>query len=114
MTRAALLGEIAQEYVIVARAKGAGEARVMLAHILPNAAGTVLTVFGLSYARLLEGAVLTETVFAWPGIGRYLTTALFAADTPAILGATLVIGVCFVVLNRCTDLLIRAVDPRIL
>ena len=114
MTRAALLGEIAQEYVIVARAKGAGEARVMLAHILPNAAGTVLTVLGLSYARLLEGAVLTETVFAWPGIGRYLTTALFAADTPAILGATLVIGVCFVVLNRCTDLLIRAVDPRIL
>jgi peptide/nickel transport system permease protein len=114
MTRAALLGEAAREYVIVARAKGAGEARVMLGHILPNAAGTVLTVLGLSYARLLEGAVLTETVFAWPGIGRYLTTALFAADTPAILGATLVIGVCFVVLNRCTDLLVRAVDPRIL
>jgi peptide/nickel transport system permease protein len=113
MTRAALLDETDREYVILARAKGAGEARVLLGHILPNAAGTVLTVLALSYARLLEGAVLTETVFAWPGLGRYLTTALFAADIPAILGGTLVIGVCFVVLNRCTDLLVRAVDPRI-
>jgi peptide/nickel transport system permease protein len=114
MTRAALLNETAREYVTLARAKGASEARVLLGHILPNAAGAVLTVLALSYARLLEGAVLTETVFAWPGLGRYLTTALFAADVPAILGDTLVIGVCFVVLNRCTDLLVRAVDPRIL
>jgi peptide/nickel transport system permease protein len=114
MTRAALLNESAREYVTLARAKGAGEARVLLGHILPNAAGTVLTVLALSYARLLEGAVLTETVFAWPGLGRYLTTALFAADVPAILGGTLVIGVCFVVLNRVTDLVVRAVDPRIL
>jgi peptide/nickel transport system permease protein len=114
MTRAALLKESAREYVTLARAKGAGEARVLLGHILPNAAGTILTVLALSYARLLEGAVLTETVFAWPGLGRYLTTALFAADIPAILGGTLVIGVCFVVLNRCTDWLVRAVDPRTL
>jgi peptide/nickel transport system permease protein len=114
MTRAALLNENAREYVTLARAKGAGEARVLLGHILPNAAGTILTVLALSYARLLEGAVLTETVFAWPGLGRYLTTALFAADIPAILGGTLVIGVCFIVLNRCTDLLVRAVDPRTL
>lgn len=113
LTRGALLGETMREYVVVARAKGAGQARVMVGHILPNAAGTILTVLGLSYARLLEGAVLTETVFAWPGIGRYLTTALFAADAPAILGATLVIGVCFILLNRCTDLLVRLVDPRV-
>jgi peptide/nickel transport system permease protein len=114
LTRAALLNESAREYVILARAKGAGEARVLFAHILPNASGAAVTVLALSYARLLEGAVLTETVFAWPGLGRYLTTALFAADVPAILGGTLVIGVCFVVLNRCADLLARAVDPRIL
>jgi peptide/nickel transport system permease protein len=114
MTRAALLNETGREYVTLARAKGAGEARVLLAHILPNAGGAVVTVLALSYARLLEGAVLTETVFAWPGLGRYLTTALFAADVPAILGGTLVIGICFVFLNRCTDLLVRAVDPRIL
>jgi len=114
MTRTALLNESAREYVTLARAKGAGEARVLLGHILPNAAGTILTVLSLSYARLLEGAVLTETVFAWPGLGRYLTTALFAADIPAILGSTLLIGVCFVILNRCTDLLVRAVDPRTL
>jgi peptide/nickel transport system permease protein len=114
MTRAALLNETGREYVTLARAKGAGEARVLLAHILPNAGGAVVTVLALSYARLLEGAVLTETVFAWPGLGRYLTTALFAADVPAILGGTLVIGICFVFLNRCADLLVRAVDPRIL
>jgi peptide/nickel transport system permease protein len=114
MTRAALLNESAREYVTLARAKGAGEGRVLFAHILPNAGGAVVTVLALSYARLLEGAVLTETVFAWPGLGRYLTTALFAADVPAILGGTLVIGVCFVVLNRCADLLVRAVDPRVL
>ncbi len=112
MTRSTLLNEGRQEYVTLARAKGASEARVLLGHVLPNATGVILTVLALSYAQLLEGAVLTETVFAWPGLGRYLTTALFAADTPAILGATLVIGVCFVALNRCTDLLVRAVDPR--
>jgi peptide/nickel transport system permease protein len=114
MTRTALLKETVQEYVTLARAKGAGEMRVLLAHVLPNAGGAVLTILALNYARLLEGAVLTETVFAWPGLGRYLTTALFAADVPAILGGTLLIGVCFVVLNRCTDLLIRAIDPRII
>jgi peptide/nickel transport system permease protein len=113
MTRAALLKETVQEYVALARAKGAGEVRVLLAHILPNAAGAVVTILALNYARLLEGAVLTETVFAWPGLGRYLTTALFAADVPAILGGTLLIGVCFIVLNRCTDLIMRALDPRI-
>jgi hypothetical protein len=78
--------------------------RVVFVHILPNISGTLLTVIALAYASLLEGAVLTETVFAWPGIGRYLTTAMFAGDMPAILGATLVVGICFVLLNALTDL----------
>lgn len=112
-TRAAVIGEAGKEYVTLARAKGASEARVLLAHILPNTAGVLLTVLGLAYAGLLEGAVLTETVFAWPGLGRYLTTALFAGDAPAILGGTLVIGVCFVLLNGLTDLLARIADPRL-
>lgn len=112
LTRAALIEESGKEYVTLARAKGATEARVLLRHIFPNAAGIVLTVLALTYANLLEGAVLIETVFAWPGLGRYLTTALFAADTPAILGGTLLIGVCFVIINGLTDALVRLLDPR--
>ena len=112
LTRGALLKEIHEEYVTLARAKGGGELHVLLRHVMPNAAAVILTVLALTYASLLEGAVLVETVFARPGLGRYLTTALFAADTPAILGATLVIGVSFVLVNGVTDLLIRAADPR--
>jgi hypothetical protein len=89
LTRAALIGEAEKEYVMLARAKGAGRTRVLLRHIAPNVRGITLTVIALTYANLLEGAVLIETVFARPGIGRYLTTALFGADMPAILGATL-------------------------
>jgi peptide/nickel transport system permease protein len=104
LTRASVLSELGQEYVTTARAKGASLMRITFVHILPNIAGTLLTVLALSYASLLEGAVLTETVFAWPGIGRYLTTAMFAGDMPAILGATLVVGASFVLLNALTDL----------
>jgi peptide/nickel transport system permease protein len=113
LTRAALIGESGKEYVTLARAKGASELRVLLGHIFPNTLGLVLTVLALTYANLLEGAVLIETVFAWPGLGRYLTTALFAADTPAILGGTLVIGACFVLINGVTDMLVRLLDPRV-
>lgn len=113
LTRAAMIGEGGKEYVTLARAKGAGEGRILWFHILPNVTGLLVTVLALTYAGLLEGAVLTETVFAWPGLGRYLTTALFAGDTPAILGGTLVIGFCFVLVNRAADLLARMLDPRI-
>ena len=112
LTRAALLAEGRKEYVLLARATGAGATRVMLQHMLPNTAGVVLTVLALTYANLLQGAVLVETVFARPGVGRYLTTALFAADTPAILGSTLLIGACFVVINGVTDAVVRMLDPR--
>jgi len=112
LTRVALLAEAGKEYVLLARATGASAWGVLLRHMLPATASVVLTVLALTYANLLQGAVLVETVFARPGIGRYLTTALFAADTPAILGSTLVIGACFVLINGMTDLLIRLVDPR--
>ncbi|MFT4182528.1 MAG: ABC transporter permease [Rhizobium sp.] len=110
LSRAAVLSELGQEYVITARAKGASLGRIVVIHILPNIAGTLLTVVALAYASLLEGAVLTETVFAWPGIGRYLTTAMFAGDMPAILGATLVVGASFVLLNSLTDLGVARLD----
>lgn len=109
LTRAAILAELGQEYTLVARAKGASRSRVVFVHILPNITGTLLTVLALTYASLLEGAVFTETVFAWPGIGRYLTTAMFAGDMPAILGATLVVGTAIVFLNALTDLAVARV-----
>jgi peptide/nickel transport system permease protein len=112
LTRAALLAEAGKEYVLLARATGAGAWRVLFRHMLPVTASLVLTILALTYTNLLQGAVLVETVFARPGIGRYLTTALFAADTPAILGSTLVIGFCFVLINGVTDLLARLIDPR--
>ena len=110
LTRAAILTELGQEYVTTARAKGAGLGRIVFVHVMPNVAGTLLTVLALAYASLLEGAVLTETVFAWPGIGRYLTTAMFAGDMPAILGATLVVGSSFVLLNALTDLAVSNIE----
>lgn len=112
MTRSFMLEQLSQEYIVAARAKGMSEARVIWVHTLRNIAVPLVTVIALSYARLLEGAVLTETVFAWPGLGRYLTTALLAADMNAVLGATIVVGAVFVGVNLLSDLLYRVLDPR--
>jgi peptide/nickel transport system permease protein len=112
MTRSFMLEQLSQEYIVAARAKGMSEARVIWVHALRNIAVPLVTVIALSYARLLEGAVLTETVFAWPGLGRYLTTALLAADMNAVLGATIVVGAVFVGVNLLSDLLYRVLDPR--
>ena len=91
-----MLNELSQEYIVAARAKGLSEARVIWRHALRNAAVPLVTVIALSYAGLLEGSVLTETVFAWPGLGLYLTNSLQNADMNAVLGGTLVIGVVFI------------------
>lgn len=112
MTRSFMLNELAQEYVIAARVKGLSEMRVIWRHALRNAAVPLVTVIALSYANLLEGSVLTETIFAWPGLGQYITNSLQNADMNAVLGGTLVIGATFVVLNLVSDLLYRLLDPR--
>jgi peptide/nickel transport system permease protein len=112
MTRSFMLNELAQEYVIAARVKGLSEIRVIWRHALRNAAVPLITVIALSYANLLEGSVLTETVFAWPGLGQYITNSLQNADMNAVLGGTLVIGTVFVLLNLVSDLLYRLLDPR--
>lgn len=113
LTRTACLSEMNKEYITLARAKGAGEMAILVRHVLPNIRGTLFTVIALAYTGMLEGAVLTETVFSWPGIGRYLTTALFAGDTTAIMGGTLLIGMSFVIINNLTDVLVRVTDPRV-
>jgi peptide/nickel transport system permease protein len=113
MTRSFMLAELAQEYVIAARVKGVAEWRIIWIHALRNAAVPLVTVIALSYAGLLEGSVLTETVFAWPGLGQYLTNSLQNADMNAVLGGTLVIGIIFVGLNLLSDLLYTVLDPRV-
>lgn len=112
MTRSFMLNELAQEYVVTARVKGLSETRIIWRHALRNAAVPLVTVIALSYANLLEGSVLTETVFAWPGLGLYITDSLQNADMNAVLGGTLVIGTIFVAINLFSDLLYRLLDPR--
>jgi peptide/nickel transport system permease protein len=112
MTRSFMIEQLGQEYVVTARVKGMSWTRTVWAHAFPNVAVQVITVVALSYAFLLEGAVLTETVFAWPGFGRYLTNALLAGDMNAVVGCTLITGLIFVGLNLFCDLLYRVFDPR--
>ena len=112
MTRSFMLNELGQEYVVAARAKGLSETRIIWRHALRNAMVPLVTVIALSYAGLLEGSVLTETVFAWPGLGLYITNSLQNADMNAVLGGTIIVGSIFVGLNLLSDLLYRLLDPR--
>ena len=112
MTRSFMLNELSQEYIVAARAKGRSETRIIWGHALRNAAVPMVTVIALSYAGLLEGSVLTETVFSWPGIGLYITNSLQNADMNAVLGGTIVIGSVFIGINLLADLLYRLLDPR--
>ena len=112
MTRSFMLNELAQEYIVAARAKGLSETRIIWRHALRNAMVPLVTVIALSYAGLLEGSVLTETVFAWPGLGLYITNSLQNADMNAVLGGTIVVGTVFIGLNLLSDLLYRLLDPR--
>ena len=113
MTRAFMLAQLRSEYVITARAKGLSGARIVWGHAFRNVAVPLVTVLVLTYAGLLEGAVLTETIFSWPGLGQYLTVSLLNADMNAVLGATLVVGLIYVALNLVADLLYRLMDPRV-
>jgi len=112
MTRSFMLHELGQEYIVAARAKGLSETRIIWRHALRNAMVPLVTVVALSYAGLLEGSVLTETVFAWPGLGLYITNSLQNADMNAVLGGTIVVGSVFIGLNLLSDLLYRLLDPR--
>ena len=112
MTRSFMLDQLNQEYVLTARVKGLPEGKVIWRHAFRNVLVQLITIIGLTYASLLEGSVLTETVFAWPGIGQYITQSLFNADMNAVIGGTVIVGVCFVGINIFSDILYRIVDPR--
>lgn len=112
MTRSFMLEQLSAEYITTARVKGLSERRVIWGHAFRNILVPLITVIALSFASLLEGSVLTEIVFSWPGLGQYITKALLAGDMNAVLGGTVLIGTCFVVLNIVSDILYRLLDPR--
>ena len=112
MTRSFMLEQMSAEYIVTARVKGMSEAAVIWRHAFKNIRVQLITVIALSYANLLEGSVLTEIIFSWPGIGQYITTALLSADMNAVLGGTVVVGLVFVLLNIFSDLLYKVFDPR--
>jgi peptide/nickel transport system permease protein len=112
MTRSFMLGQLQQEYILAALAKGLSPYRVVWVHALGNIWVQLVTVIALTFGSLLEGAVLTETVFAWPGLGLYMKNSLFNADLNAVLGGTLVIGVVYILLNMVSDIVYPLVDPR--
>jgi len=112
MTRSFTLEQLSQDYVIAARAKGVGPARTVISHVLPNIAVQLITILAISYGGLLEGAVVTEIVFSWPGIGQYMTNALMIGDMNAVVAATIIIGFIFMFLNFLADIAYAIFDPR--
>jgi len=113
MTRANMLEILGQDYVRAAEAKGVGDRVVVYKHALRNAFIPVLTVIGLQFGNLLGGAVLTESVFGWPGIGRLLVDSIFSRDLPMVQGIVFTYAVMFIIVNIITDLLYTVVDPRV-
>ncbi|MGE3956078.1 MAG: nickel ABC transporter permease [Vicinamibacterales bacterium] len=113
MTRASLLEELRELYVTAARARGASQARAVLAHALRNSLIPIVTIAGLQFGSVLTGAVITETIFAWPGVGRLLVQSISARDYPAVQGCILLIAVTYVSMNLLVDVLYGVLDPRI-
>ncbi len=112
MTRSFMIEQLRQEYILTARVKGVAEWKVIWGHAFGNCAIPLITVVALSFGALLEGSVLTETIFAWPGLGLYLTNSLLNADMNAVLGSTIVVGSIFLGINIFSDILYKVFDPR--
>ena len=112
MTRSFMLEQLNQEFILTAQAKGATRRSVIWKHAFGNMRVQLLTVIALAYCGLLDGTVLIETIFSWPGLGQYLTTALFFADMNAVLGAVLLIGIISISINLLCDIAYRLLDPR--
>jgi len=113
MTRSAMLEVLAQDYVRTANAKGLRYQVVVWRHVLKNALAPVLTTVGITFGSLLSGAVLTETIFNWPGLGRYATTSVTSLDFPAVMGVTLVAAFIYPLVNTLVDIGYRLIDPRV-
>ncbi len=113
MTRSSMLEMMGQDYVRTARAKGLGEQIIVGRHVFKNALPPILTTVGITFGSLLSGAVLTETIFSWPGLGRYATTSVTTLDYPAVMGVTLVAAFIYPLVNTVVDIGYSVIDPRI-
>src|SRR5256712_7647717 len=113
LTRSAVLDDLSAEYILTARATGHGEARVIGKHTLRNSAIPIVTLAGLEAGQILGGAVITETIFAWPGLGRLTVQALLNRDFPVVLAAVFVVSVTYTLINLAVDLLYGWLDPRV-
>lgn len=113
MVRSSMLEVINEEYIVTARAKGLSELRVIFRHALKNALVPIITVIGLQFGALLAGAIITETIFSWPGIGRLLIQAINTRDYPLVQGCVLAISISYVLINIITDIAYSYIDPRI-
>jgi peptide/nickel transport system permease protein len=113
MTRASMIEALSQDYTTTARSKGLKERVVIVKHALKNALIPIITVVGLQFGLLLGGAVLTETVFAWPGIGRLIVDSILARDYPVIQGTILIFGLLYILVNLFVDMIYAFIDPRI-
>jgi peptide/nickel transport system permease protein len=113
MTRSAMLEVLRADYIRTARAKGLSERTVTARHAVKNAALPVVTTIGLQVGFLLSGAILTETIFSWPGIGRWVFDSILLRDYPVVQGMTLMVATIFVAVNLVVDLIYAALDPRI-
>ena len=113
MTRASMLDALHQDYIRTARAKGVAGWGVVIGHGLRNALLPVVTVIGLQVGSLLTGAILTETIFSWPGVGRFMYDSILFRDYPVILAGILLFSLVFVLVNLCVDVLYAFLDPRI-
>jgi len=112
MVRTAMLEELGQDYIRTARAKGLSEAAVVCRHALPNALVPIITVVGLQFGALLAGAIVTETIFSWPGLGRLVVQAISNRDYALVQGCLLLIGLTYILVNLLTDVVYRCVNPR--
>jgi peptide/nickel transport system permease protein/glutathione transport system permease protein len=113
VTRISVLETMREQFVVTARARGAGPVRALWRHVLPNAINPVVSLVGLQLGRLMGGAVITESVFAWPGVGRLMVSAIFQRDVPIVIAAVFIVAVTIVFANLLVDLLQAAIDPRI-
>jgi ABC-type dipeptide/oligopeptide/nickel transport system permease component len=113
MIRSSMLEELQSDYIRTARAKGTSERAILWKHALPNALLPVLTILGLQFGSLLTGAIITETIFSWPGIGRLLIQAIYSRDYPLVQGCILIFAVLYAFVNLLVDILYGALDPRI-
>lgn len=113
LARAGMLDQLQQDYIRTARSKGLSERKIILSHALPNVAIPLATLIGLNFGRALAGSVITETIFAWPGVGRFALQAVYNRDFPVVQAAVFLVAVIFLLINFLMDILYRWLDPRI-